>query len=219
MYLHLNHTRGGFVKFRVTAISCAVFVSLMCTPSHAASPTPTPSPTPSTSTSTTVIDYCGSAKTGKVHAIYSGTCRQSELSLGTTAINRGKHRPTHLITTFLNRYKTAKAAARKHGYALQITSGWRSLAHQKYLYDRAVKRYGGDKKLASHWVLPPLKSNHPWGIAMDVNYGAGPRKGAKWLEKNGYKFGMCRRYKNEWWHFEPLVAPGTQCPAMEDYAS
>jgi D-alanyl-D-alanine dipeptidase len=37
------------------------------------------------------------------------------------------------------------------------------------------------------------------------------------LEANGYRFGLCRRYENEWWHFEPLVAPGTQCPALEEY--
>jgi D-alanyl-D-alanine carboxypeptidase len=35
-----------------------------------------------------------------------------------------------------------------------------------------------------------------------------------WLEVNGYKFGLCRVYENEWWHFEPLVAPGQQCPAL-----
>jgi LAS superfamily LD-carboxypeptidase LdcB len=190
----------------------------MAAPSHAASPSPTPTPSASTTT-TTIIDYCGSSKSGKVRAITTGKCQLSERSLGAEAIKRGKHRPKHLVTQFYNRYKTAKAAARKAGYTLQITSGWRSLSHQKYLYDRAVKRYGGDKKLASHWVLPPKKSNHPWGIAVDVNYGAGSKKGAKWLEKNGYKFGMCRRYKNEWWHFEPLVAPGTKCPKMEPFAS
>ena len=72
---------------------------------------------------------------------------------------------------------------------------------------------------ASKWVLPPKKSNHPWGIAIDVNYGKGSRAATKWLERNGYKFGLCRRYKNEWWHFEPLVGPGQNCPAMENYAS
>jgi hypothetical protein len=40
------------------------------------------------------------------------------------------------------------------------------------------------------------------------------QSGAQWLEVNGYKFGLCRVYENEWWHFEPLVAPGQQCPAL-----
>jgi LAS superfamily LD-carboxypeptidase LdcB len=72
------------------------------------------------------------------------------------------------------------------------------------------------------WVLPPKKSNHPWGLAIDINYKVGGEKGEKaaaWLEKNGYKYGLCRRYVNEWWHFEPLVAPGQKCPKMEPYAS
>jgi hypothetical protein len=66
---------------------------------------------------------------------------------------------------------------------------------------------------ASKWVLPPDLSHHPKGIALDVNYPMG-QPGAQWLEVNGYKFGLCRVYENEWWHFEPLVAPGQQCPAL-----
>jgi LAS superfamily LD-carboxypeptidase LdcB len=71
------------------------------------------------------------------------------------------------------------------------------------------------------WVLPEKKSNHPGGIAIEINKNGGSKgqKAAAWLEKNGYKYGLCRRYKNEWWHFEPLVMPGQKCPAMEPYAS
>jgi hypothetical protein len=58
---------------------------------------------------------------------------------------------------------------------------------------------------------------HPWGLAVDINYKTGRPEGAKWLEDNGYKFGLCRRYENEWWHFEPLVAPGEKCPPLEQY--
>lgn len=53
------------------------------------------------------------------------------------------------------------------------------------LYQRAIKRHGS-AEAASKWVLPPEKSNHPWGIAIDINYGVGGTKGKKaaaWLEK------------------------------------
>lgn len=43
------------------------------------------------------------------------------------------------------------------------------------------------------------------------------KAGIAWLETNGYLFGLCRRYQNEWWHYEPMVAPGTACPALEPY--
>jgi hypothetical protein len=35
---------------------------------------------------------------------------------------------------------------------------------------------------------------------------------ASWLDKNGWRYGLCRPYENEPWHFEALTAPGTQCP-------
>lgn len=168
-----------------------------------------------------VINFCANKSTGKVRAIIEGACSKSELSLGVGPILRSEIRPDALIPQFNSRYEAAKVAAKKKGYKLSITSGYRTLAQQKYLFDRAVKRNGSVEE-ATKWVLPPEKSNHPWGIAIDVNYGAGGAKGKKaaaWLEKDGYKFGLCRRYKNEWWHFEPLVSPGQKCPKMEPYAS
>jgi hypothetical protein len=38
--------------------------------------------------------------------------------------------------------------------------------------------------------------------------------GALWLERNGWRFGLCRVYANEWWHFEGVIAPGERCPAL-----
>ena len=136
-------------------------------------------------------------------------------------ISRQKNRPSDLVPQFKARYEAAKSAAELNGYTLAITSGYRSLAQQEVLFNRAVKRHGSAAE-ASKWVLPPEKSNHPWGLAIDINYGVGGTKGKKaaaWLEKNGYKYGLCRRYENEWWHFEPLVAPGQKCPKMEPYPS
>jgi hypothetical protein len=170
---------------------------------------------------TTILDFCASKSSGAVRKVTKGTCTSNEISLGTQPISRPTKRPNDLVPKFKARYEAAKAAARLSGHTLAITSGYRSLARQKYLFERAIKKHGSAAE-ASKWVLPPEKSNHPWGLSIDINYGVGGAKGKKaaaWLEKNGYKYGMCRRYKNEWWHFEPLVVPGQKCPKMEPYAS
>ena len=56
-------------------------------------------------------------------------------------------------------------------------------------------------------------SHHPQGLAIDVNY-PGDKLGALWLEENGSRFGLCRVYANEWWHFEGVIAPGQACPPL-----
>ena len=168
-----------------------------------------------------IIDYCGSKSSGKVRAIITGSCKKTERSLGNTALTRAEKRPTQLVKQLNARYLVARAAAQKKGYDINITSGYRSLDRQSYLFKQAVKKYGS-KAEATKWVLPAAKSNHPWGLAIDINYGISgtkARQSATWLDKNGYKFGLCRRYQNEWWHFEPLVAPGTKCPIKEPNAS
>lgn len=170
---------------------------------------------------TPIIDYCGGKSSGKVRAITAGSCKKTERSLANVALTRAEKRPTQLVKQLNARYLVARAAAQKKGYEINVTSGYRSLERQRYLFKQAVKRHGS-KAEATKWVLPAEKSNHPWGLAIDINYGISGTKAkqsATWLDKNGYKYGLCRRYKNEWWHFEPLVAPGTQCPVMEPYAS
>ena len=177
--------------------------------------------TPAVAAEAPIIDYCAKKSTGKVRAITEGSCTKKERSLGAAPINRSEKRPKALVPKVKNRYEAAKAAAKRKGHTLAITSGYRSLERQEYLFNRAVKQHGS-KVAASKWVLPPKKSNHPWGLAIDVNYGVGGTKGKKaaaWLEKNGYKYGLCRRYQNEWWHFEPLVTPGQKCPKLEPYPS
>ena len=107
----------------------------------------------------------------------------------------------------------AMADARADGVELTITSGWRSARHQQELLDAAVKRYGSRAK-AEEWVLPPNQSAHVRGRAVDM----GPAAGNTWLERHGRKYGLCRRYANESWHFELLTKPGRPCPRMEPHA-
>jgi len=139
-------------------------------------------------------------------------CEKTEVSLGAGAIPRSLIRPNQLDKQLMNRFKAAQAAAKKDGQALYIASGYRSLDRQRVLFAQAVRKYGSAKE-ASKWVSPPLISHHPWGVAIDVNYPDEP-VGAGWLEVNGSKFGLCRVFDNEWWHFEPVIAPGWKCPAL-----
>ena len=64
-------------------------------------------------------------------------------------------------------------------------------------------------------MLPPAESEHVRGEAVDV----GPEEGARWLRRNGVRFGLCQRYDSEPWHFELLAAAkGSTCPAREPHA-
>ena len=117
---------------------------------------------------------------------------------------------TTLNPELQKRFDEAKAAAKLDGVNLYIQSGYRSIELQTKLFKDAIAKYGSVDE-ASKWVSPPSVSRHPQGIAIDVNYPADPT-GAKWLEINGYKFGLCRVFENEWWHFEPNIAPGQKCP-------
>ncbi|MEP7192788.1 MAG: M15 family metallopeptidase [Actinomycetota bacterium] len=111
-------------------------------------------------------------------------------------------------------FNRARTAELEVGLDLSINSGFRTAAAQQRLYDEGIAQYGSPEK-ARRWVLPPAESNHVRGLAIDV----GPPAAAAWLEKNGVRYGLCRRYVNEWWHFELLApAKGQSCPALEPYA-
>jgi hypothetical protein len=111
------------------------------------------------------------------------------------------------------RLKKAMAAAKADGITLSITSARRSASKQQRLLNAAIKKYGS-YKLATRWVLPPKYSAHVQGKAVDI----GPAAAMTWLNKNGWRYGVCRRYDNEPWHFEALTAPGTKCPPREPHA-
>jgi D-alanyl-D-alanine carboxypeptidase len=120
----------------------------------------------------------------------------------------------HLTPALHRAVERAIAAAAADGVELRVTSGWRSRAHQEELFEEAVRKYGSESE-ASHWVLPPSRSAHVRGEAVDV----GPKAGAGWLERKGVRFGLCRRYDNEYWHFELLAAAkGSTCPTREAHA-
>ncbi|MFC8042660.1 M15 family metallopeptidase [Nocardia sp. NPDC057353] len=111
-------------------------------------------------------------------------------------------------------YTLAEGEAHAQGVPLSITSGYRSPAEQQALWDEGLATYGSPEE-ARRWVLPPDESTHVSGDAVDV----GPLAGAQWLEANGFRWGLCRTFDNEWWHFELATAPGTACPARFPDAS
>ncbi len=102
----------------------------------------------------------------------------------------------------------AAAEAATEGVTLDITSGWRSVAYQRWLFDSAVETYG-DREVAGQYVAAPEDSTHITGEAVDI----GSWDAQAWLAEHGSRFGLCRTYANEPWHFERAAEPGGACPA------
>jgi hypothetical protein len=147
------------------------------------------------------------------------SCPQEFLFLGDgplTEITDATGEATELHPLLGTRFSVAQSFARADGVELSLTSGFRSLSRQQMLFDREVAIRGSESE-AAKWVLPPQFSKHPRGLAIDVNYPDG-RDQALWLERNGSRFGLCRVYANEWWHFEGVIAPGGTCPALASNA-
>ena len=140
-----------------------------------------------------------------------------DIPLGQTEIVEGSVRPNEIHPQVLARFLSAQSAAKEEGIEMVIDSGYRTTQTQEYLFNRAIKEHKTAEE-AIKWVLPAELSRHPWGLALDVNLHH-EKSGASWLEANGATFGLCRVYENEWWHFEPLIAPGGICPPLKPDAS
>lgn len=138
------------------------------------------------------------------------SCLKTERSLGATPITKAKKDAAALHPKLKLRFDVAQRVARNEGVNLYIASGFRTLERQLFLFQRAIAKYGSESE-AAKWVLPPYISNHPRGLAIDVNYPSDP-SGAAWLEESGFRFGLCRVFDNEWWHFEATTIPGQPCP-------
>ncbi len=163
--------------------------------------------------------YCFNKPSEKliIRPDFIGCIIGEDLPLGESEIKEGTERPSDLHPQVLARFLSAQAAAKAEGVTMTIDSGYRSLETQNYLFQRAIKEHKTPEE-AIKWVLPGDLSRHPWGLALDVNLNH-DKSGASWLEANGATFGLCRVYENEWWHFEPLTAPGGICPPLLPDAS
>lgn len=146
-------------------------------------------------------------------------CGIEFISLGNSPLTEsatasGEITQTHPL--LLARFAAAAQIAQLDGVNLYISSSFRSKERQAYLFAREVRIRGSETE-AAKWVLPADSSHHPQGLALDINYPGDPAEAA-WLESNGARFGLCRVYANEWWHFEGVIAPGQSCPAMAQNA-
>ncbi|MFF5985502.1 D-alanyl-D-alanine carboxypeptidase family protein [Prauserella flavalba] len=118
--------------------------------------------------------------------------------------------PRGLRPDVLAAWHRLRTEADQQGVRLCLNDGKRSASQQRREFTDAVKRFGTEE-LAARYVLPPEKSMHVRGTAVDVQ----PHASAGWVERNGHALGWCRRYENEYWHFEysrSYVTSG--CPAM-----
>lgn len=103
----------------------------------------------------------------------------------------------------------AATAAAAEGVPLTITSGWRSPEFQQQLLDDAIHTYGS-YDAARQYVQTPQQSKHVSGQAVDI----GGQSADKWLIANGGRFGLCRIYANELWHFELATDAHGECPPL-----
>lgn len=105
---------------------------------------------------------------------------------------------------------SVKKLAATKGVTLCLNDGKRSNAQQIALFNLYVKEYG--RAAATYYVLPPDKSAHVKGYAVDVQ----PARAYQWLQGTRGKWGWCRIYDNEAWHFEySLVYRTSGCPARQ----
>jgi D-alanyl-D-alanine dipeptidase len=114
-----------------------------------------------------------------------------------------------LAPPLLTAIQNAATAAAANGITMTITSGWRSPEFQQRLLDQAVQTYGS-YAAARQYVQTPESSKHVAGEAVDV----GGQGADQWLIANGSRFGLCRIYANELWHFEMATDAEGRCPAL-----
>lgn len=108
----------------------------------------------------------------------------------------------------------ATTAAAAEGVQVWVTSGWRSRGFQLRLFDDGVRNYGS-VEAARQFVASPENSHHVTGNAIDV----GPPEAARWMSRNGPRFGLCQTYANELWHYELAADANGQCPPMKPSAA
>jgi D-alanyl-D-alanine carboxypeptidase len=129
---------------------------------------------------------------------------------GTTVFDDEVPGVAKLDSDLLGALRQAATDAAHEGVRFYVDSGWRSPAYQEELLREAIAKYGSEAQ-ARRWVATPNTSAHVSGDAVDI----GPSSAATWLSAHGARYGLCRIYGNEPWHFElrpDAIAQG--CPPM-----
>ena len=94
--------------------------------------------------------------------------------------------------------------AKSRGIQVKVTSAYRSVDQQEFLWERALTKYGSTQA-ARKWVAPPGKSRHNYGKAIDMHlYRQGKKISQKEFDEIIALAGMYRPMSWEGWHVEPL---------------
>jgi len=129
---------------------------------------------------------------------------------GVTVFDEGVPAVANLDPGLLDALRRAASDAADDRVEFHVNSGWRSPEYQKRLLREAVAKYGSEKE-AARWVATPETSPHVSGDAIDI----GPTKATTWLSEHGARYGLCRVFKNEPWHYELRpTAIDAGCPRM-----
>jgi hypothetical protein len=140
---------------------------------------------------------------------------------GTTVFDDETPGVANLDSDLLGALRQAATDAADDGVEFFVDSGWRSREYQEQLLQEAIARYGSRAE-AARWVATPNTSAHVSGDAVDI----GPSGAAVWLSEHGARYGLCRIYGNEPWHYElrpaaidhgcpPMYADPTHDPRMQ----
>jgi zinc D-Ala-D-Ala carboxypeptidase len=140
---------------------------------------------------------------------------------GTTVFDDEVPGVANLDSDLLGALRQAATDAADDGVEFFVDSGWRSPEYQEQLLQEAIAKYGS-REDAARWVATPNTSAHVSGDAVDI----GPVNAAAWLSEHGAKYGLCRIYGNEPWHYElrpeavdhgcpPMYADPTHDPRMQ----
>ena len=140
---------------------------------------------------------------------------------GTTVFDEEIPGVANLDSDLLGALRRAATDAADDGVEFFVDSGWRSPEYQERLLQEAIAKYGS-RAQAARWVATPNTSAHVSGDAVDI----GPSGAAAWLSEHGARYGLCRIYGNEPWHYElrpaaidhgcpPMYADPTHDPRMQ----
>jgi len=128
---------------------------------------------------------------------------------GTTVFDDEIPGVAHLDPALLGALRKAATDAAHDGVKFYVNSGWRSPKYQNQLLREAVFRYGSIER-AARWVATAHTSPHVSAVAIDIGHDA-----TAWLSKHGARYGLCRIYINEPWHYELRPkAIDHGCPSM-----
>lgn len=105
----------------------------------------------------------------------------------------------------LNQFQKLKSAAQKHGYELDIMSGYRDYSYQENLYHKSLQEKGYADTFRS--IAKPGCSEHQTGLAIDIciyrdglcyiEHELENTPELTWLKNNCDKFGFILRYPKD----------------------